>query len=93
MVTMNQTTDIDILVTIAGLIKENWTDEAQEIIAKHHFRPRNEVVLKKYAGEFRPLKLFSVDSVFGSLAQAQKVHFGDNEIFDQIVIANFRERK
>ncbi|HEX5394289.1 MAG TPA: sulfate ABC transporter substrate-binding protein [Rhodocyclaceae bacterium] len=70
-----------------------YSDEGQEIIAKHHFRPRNAAVLKKYAADFKPIKLFTVESVFGSMAKAQKDHFDDNAIYDQLVIANFRERK
>ncbi|MCK9285759.1 MAG: sulfate ABC transporter substrate-binding protein [Rhodocyclaceae bacterium] len=70
-----------------------YSAEGQDIIARHHFRPRNEAVLKKYARDFPSLKLFTVESVFGSLAKAQKVHFDDNAIYDQIVIANYRERK
>lgn len=70
-----------------------YSPEGQEIIAKHHFRPRNEAVLKKYAAEFKPVKLFSVESLFGSMAKAQKEHFDDNAIYDQLVIANFKERK
>jgi len=70
-----------------------YSPEGQEIIAKHHFRPRNETLLKKYAKEFKPLKLFSVDSVFGSLEKAQKVHFDDSGEYDQIIIANAKERR
>ena len=70
-----------------------YTPEGQEIIAKHYFRPRNEALLKKYSKEFKPIKLFSVDSVFGSLDKAQKVHFDDNGVYDQIIIANVKERR
>lgn len=60
-----------------------YTPEAQEIAAKHNIRPRNEAILKKYP-QFKPLKLFTVDQYFGSLAEAQKVHFNDGGQFDKL---------
>lgn len=61
-----------------------YSEEAQEIAARHAIRPRSEVVLKKYAAQFKPLQQFGVEKYFGSLAQAQKVHFNDGGKFDQI---------
>ena len=61
-----------------------YSPEAQEIAAKHGIRPRNEAVLKKYAATFKPLKLFTVNDYFGSLAEAQKVHFNDGGQFDKL---------
>lgn len=61
-----------------------YSPEGQEIAAKHNIRPRNEAVLKKYAAAFKPLKLFSVNDYFGSLAEAQKVHFNDGGQFDKL---------
>ncbi|MDO9136151.1 sulfate ABC transporter substrate-binding protein [Hydrogenophaga sp.] len=61
-----------------------YSPEGQEIAAKHNIRPRNEAVLKKYATAFKPIKLFTVDQYFGSLAEAQKVHFNDGGQFDKI---------
>ena len=60
-----------------------YTPEAQEIAAKHNIRPRNEAILKKYP-QFKPLKLFTVDQYFGSLGEAQKVHFNDGGQFDKL---------
>jgi len=60
-----------------------YSEEGQEIAAKHNIRPRNEAVLKKYAKAFKPLKLFTVNDYFGSLAEAQKVHFNDGGQFDK----------
>ena len=64
----------------------NWlySDEAQEIAAKHALRPRSEAVLKKYATTFKPLQLFTVQELFGSLSDAQKVHFNDGGQFDKL---------
>ena len=64
-----------------------YTDEAQEIAAKHALRPRNPAVLKKYAQVFKPINLFQVSDYFGSLTEAQKVHFNDGGLFDKIYTA------
>ena len=64
-----------------------YTDEAQEIAAKHALRPRNPAVLKKYAQVFKPINLFQVSDYFGSLTDAQKVHFNDGGLFDKIYTA------
>lgn len=61
-----------------------YTPEGQEIAARHSIRPRSEVLLRKYANVFRPLKLFTVEQHFGSLAEAQRVHFNDGGTFDRI---------
>ena len=61
-----------------------YTDEAQEIAAKHHFRPRSAAVLARHASEFPPVSLFAVDEVFGGWKKAQRVHFDDGGVFDQI---------
>jgi sulfate transport system substrate-binding protein len=61
-----------------------YSEEAQEIAAKHALRPRNAAVLKKYSATFKPIQLFTVNELFGSLAEAQKVHFNDGGQFDKI---------
>ncbi|SDD83581.1 sulfate transport system substrate-binding protein [Variovorax sp. CF079] len=61
-----------------------YSDEAQEIAAKHALRPRSDAVLKKYAATFKPLQLFTVQELFGSLSEAQKVHFNDGGQFDKL---------
>lgn len=61
-----------------------YSEEAQEIAAKHALRPRNANVLKKYSATFKPIQLFTVSELFGSLAEAQKVHFNDGGQFDKI---------
>lgn len=61
-----------------------YSPEGQEIAAKHNIRPRNEAVLKKYAAAFKPIKFFTVQDYFGSLGEAQKVHFNDGGKFDQL---------
>jgi sulfate transport system substrate-binding protein len=61
-----------------------YSDEAQEIAAKHALRPSNPAILKKYASTFKPIQLFTVEELFGSLAEAQKVHFNDGGQFDKL---------
>ncbi len=61
-----------------------YSPEGQEIAAKHNIRPRDPAVLQKYASAFKPLKLFTVAEYFGSLGEAQRVHFNDGGLFDKI---------
>ena len=61
-----------------------YSEEAQEIAAKHALRPRNPAILKKYSATFKPIQLFTVQELFGSLEQAQKVHFNDGGQFDKL---------
>ena len=61
-----------------------YSDEGQEIAAKHALRPRSAAVLKRHAAVFKPVQLFTVQELFGSLGEAQKVHFNDGGQFDKI---------
>ncbi len=61
-----------------------YTPEGQEIVARHHYRPRLESVAAKYAADFPKVELFTLDEVFGGWAAAQKTHFGEGGVFDQI---------
>jgi len=61
-----------------------YTPEAQEIIAKNYYRPRDAAVAAKYASFFPDLKLFTIDQLFGGWQKAQKTHFEDGGVFDQI---------
>ncbi|WP_137937631.1 sulfate ABC transporter substrate-binding protein [Chitinivorax sp. B] len=63
-----------------------WTPEAQEIAAQNYLRPRNPDVLKKYAVQFPKINLFTVDEAFGGWRKAQKQHFDDGGVFDQIYL-------
>jgi sulfate/thiosulfate transport system substrate-binding protein len=67
-----------------------YTDEAQEIAARHHFRPRSPQVAARTTAAFRPVELFTVDEVFGGWESAQKTHFADGAVFDQITVAQAR---
>jgi len=67
-----------------GYLEYLYSDEGQELAAKHFFRPRNAAVLAKYADRFKPLPLFTVDEIAGGWAAAQKKHFADGGLFDQL---------
>jgi sulfate transport system substrate-binding protein len=64
-----------------------YSEAGQEVAAKHHMRPRSPKVLAKYGKEFPKVATFTVDEVFGSWANAQKQHFNDGGIYDQISAA------
>ena len=61
-----------------------YSEEAQEIIAKHYYRPRSEAALNKYASTFPKIELFTLGDIVGDWQKAQKTHFSDGGIFDQI---------
>jgi len=61
-----------------------YTPQAQEIIAHNYYRASDKAVAAKYAKQFPPLNLFTIDDVFGGWAKAQKTHFSDGGVFDQI---------
>jgi sulfate transport system substrate-binding protein len=65
-----------------------YTPEGQEIAAKNYYRPRLESVAKKYASTFPKIKLVTIDEVFGGWQTAQKIHFADGGLFDQIYQPN-----
>jgi sulfate transport system substrate-binding protein len=69
-------------------LKYLYSPEGQEIAAKHYYRPRLESVAQKYSESFPKLNLFTIDEVFGGWQKAQKTHFADGGIFDQIQQAN-----
>ena len=64
-------------------VKHLYSPAAQEIIAKNFYRPTDATVAQKYAKQFPELKLVTIQD-FGGWAQAQKKHFADRGLFDQI---------
>ena len=63
-----------------------YTDEGQEIAAQNYYRPIDEKIAKKYASQYPKLKLFTVEEVAGGWNKAQKTHFADGGVFDQIYL-------
>ncbi|WP_066306917.1 sulfate ABC transporter substrate-binding protein [Bacillus sp. FJAT-29814] len=85
------------VTVVDSIVKKHGTEEVakayldylyskagQEIAAKNYYRPRNEDIAAKYADQFPDIKLFTIDEVFGGWKKAQKIHFDDGGIFDQI---------
>jgi sulfate transport system substrate-binding protein len=64
-------------------LKFLYTPEAQDIVARNYFRPRNAQIAAKYKKQFPNLKLFTIDRNFGGWAKAQALHFRDGGLFDQ----------
>jgi sulfate transport system substrate-binding protein len=61
-----------------------YSDAGQEIAAKNYYRPTSATVAKKYENQFPKISLFKIGEVAGDWTQAQKVHFADGGVFDQI---------
>jgi sulfate transport system substrate-binding protein len=63
-----------------------YSDEGQEIAARNFYRPRNAQILAKYSASFAKINLITIDEVFGGWTKAQKTHFADGGIFDEIYL-------
>ncbi|WP_292995327.1 sulfate ABC transporter substrate-binding protein [Nitrosomonas sp.] len=63
-----------------------YSEEGQEIVAKHFYRPTNPTVAEKHAGKFPKVELFKIDDAFGGWKNAHKIHFADGGTFDQIYL-------
>ena len=63
-----------------------YSDEGQNIAARHYYRPRDAKVAAKYATQFPKIKLVTIDDTFGGWQKAQKAHFADGGTFDQIYL-------
>lgn len=61
-----------------------YSVEGQDIIGKNYYRPTSEAAIKKYESQFPKLELVKIDEVFGGWTKAQKTHFSDGGVFDQI---------
>ncbi|MBE9608529.1 sulfate ABC transporter substrate-binding protein [Chitinilyticum piscinae] len=65
-------------------LKYLYSKEGQEIIAQNYYRPLDKDIAAKYASQFPKVQLFDIDDVFGGWQKAQKTHFSDGGVFDQI---------
>lgn len=61
-----------------------YTPAGQQIAAKHHYRPRDPQILAQHSAAFANVALFTIDEVFGGWQNAQKTHFADGGVFDQV---------
>jgi sulfate transport system substrate-binding protein len=65
-------------------LKYWYTKEGQEIAARNSYRPRDPDVAKTFAADFAKVDLFTIGDVFGGWTKAQKEHFSEGGVFDQI---------
>ncbi len=71
--------------TVAEAYLKYWySKEGQEIAARNSYRPRDPEIAKQYEKSFAPVELFTIDEMFGGWTRAQKEHFAEGGIFDQI---------
>ena len=63
-----------------------YSEEGQEIAAKNYYRPTLDSVAKKYANQFAKVNLIKIDDVFGGWQKAQKTHFNDGGVFEEIIL-------
>ncbi|MGB6007848.1 sulfate ABC transporter substrate-binding protein [Castellaniella sp.] len=63
-----------------------YSETGQEIAARHGYRPTSQAVAERHAREFPPVSLFRLTDVASNWAEAQKTHFADGGLFDQIYL-------
>jgi len=63
-----------------------YSEEGQNIAAKHYYRPRDPKVAGRYADQFPKIRLITIDDTFGGWQKTQKTHFADGGSFDQIYL-------
>jgi sulfate transport system substrate-binding protein len=63
-----------------------YSPEGQDIAGKNYYRPTDKKVAAKYAKQFANVKLLTIDKEFGGWTNAQKTHFADGGVFDQIYV-------
>jgi sulfate/thiosulfate transport system substrate-binding protein len=61
-----------------------YTEEAQEIIAKHFYRPSNAAVLAKHASRFPEIRLFAITGIAKDFPDAHKQLIAEGTVFDSI---------
>lgn len=64
-----------------------YSPEGQEIEARHFYRPRDPKIVARYASQFPPIKLWTLGSEFKDWRNAQKTHFAEGGVYDQISTA------
>ena len=63
-----------------------YSAEGQDIAGKNFYRPRDAAAAAKYRQQFLPVKLVTIDEVFGGWQKAQRTHFSEGGVFDQIIL-------
>ncbi|MEI6075796.1 MAG: sulfate ABC transporter substrate-binding protein [Verrucomicrobiota bacterium] len=65
-----------------------YSEAGQALAAKYYFRPKSPAALAAFPGRFKAIEFYTVNEIAGGWVKAQKVHFADGGIFDQIYQAN-----
>jgi sulfate/thiosulfate transport system substrate-binding protein len=65
-------------------LQYQWSEEGQQIAARHYLRPRAEAAAKASSAQFPALEQLSIEAIAGDWASAQKKHFADGGLFDKI---------
>ncbi len=73
-------------VRAEAYLQQLYSEEAQEIAARHYYRPSDPQVLERYRDQFPQLELFTVDEMFGGWREANRRHFEDGGTFEQIYL-------
>ncbi len=71
-----------------GYLNYLYSPKGQELAAKYYFRPRDQKAAAKYAKKFPKIQTFTIDKVFGGWTKAQRTHFVNGAIYDQISAEN-----
>lgn len=61
-----------------------YTPEAQLLIGNHYYRPSDPQAMAAHADVFPKMNLVTIDAEFGGWQNAQKKHFDEGGVFDQI---------
>ena len=67
-------------------LEKLYSPIGQEIAAQNYYRPRDPKVAANYANQFAKVKLVTIDQVFGGWQKAQRTHFNDGGVFDEIIV-------
>ena len=67
-----------------GYLNFLYSPLAQDLIGKHHYRPRNAPAAAKYAANLKSIPMVTIDQAFGGWTKATAVHFAEGAMFDQI---------
>ena len=73
-------------VVARGYLNFLYSPLAQDIVGKHHYRPREKAAQAKNAAVFMQIPMVTIDQAFGSWKKAQAAHFADGARFDQIYL-------
>jgi len=63
-----------------------YSPVGQDLAGKHYYRPIDPKAAAKYSNQFSKVKLITIDNTFGGWQKAQKTHFSDGGVFDEIIV-------